>query len=263
MNRTATPSSKPDLLVLDLDGTMTNISRVAAKIASASDKTGIAVSSLVYGIMSAANDAYKATGVQNELMESVKKGVLNTLGREQKGVFDMILGATANNIRCAVLSNGPEQWGLKTLERLGLTPYFTQTVFRGEYLKPDPRALLPILDAHADILGEQGTVWVYGDRRADALLAYNTNTRTAHHIVPIAIENMVSAGIIKGMKSAFNAQGIVFESVSDISRALEYRGGQAITEGFEPLEPGKCFQSIVDPAETIVYQGDRLRGYCI
>lgn len=212
---------KPDVFGFDVDGNLTNISAHAARLASVTDRLGLSLSTAFSRTLNFANDAYRFTGLKVEFVESLKRTVLAKLGTEKNGTFDSLM-YIHDSTRCAAVSNSPRQWGTRTLDRENLSPFFEQIYFREDIgcLKPDPRALLPVLEANQDVLGERGTVWFLGDRGTDMQLAFNADDLHAHEIIPIAIEGTPAADYLR-RKEVEGRTSYIFASIDDIARLFD------------------------------------------
>lgn len=227
------------MIVFDLDGTLTDISPAAARIASIGDKWELPLSSLAHWVLRTGNRAYRSLGYEFRAVNEVRDTLRETLGHEQNDTFFLLMAAAAKNVKCSILSNGPGQWGRNLLARHNLDVFFDKAVFRdgNEYLKPDPRALRPVLDDAALEAGKD--IWVFGDRESDAMLAIHGQFHTHHRLVPVAISGTYAARTIERTKaSGVLAAGHVFESHHHMACALnpdvEYNLAKASKIPFAP-----------------------------
>lgn len=213
----------PDLIVFDLDGTLTDVSDKAARLSSVTDKLNIPVSTATYWLMKKAHQFYKNAGFKNRTAETIKDDVLRTLCNEKADMFYVLSAAYDAYIPCSILSNGPREWGEKILKRLQLRMFFNQTVFREDmtHLKPEPHSLLALMDEHESLKGKAATVWVCGDRTSDVALALNTGTFVPHKIIPVAFHGTKAAQAIGSLRDQFNIEGYVFEDPYKMACALD------------------------------------------
>lgn len=231
----AAPIKRPDLIVFDLDGTLTDISDNAARVSSVSDKLHLPVSTATFWLMKTAHRIYKTFGLENVVAEAVKKEVMETLCAEKTDMFN-VLNTTYNAyIPCSLLSNGPREWGERVLNRMQIRHFFNQVTFREDvpYLKPDPLSLLPILEENSLALGKEGgTVWICGDRASDVSLALNTNAYTTHTIIPVALNGSKAAETIISLRDTYNIEGYVFNHpyhmACEIDPGIEDRLAEAV-----------------------------------
>ena len=214
---------KPDLIVFDLDGTLTDVNDRAARFTSVSDKLHIPVSTATYWVLKKALQLYKRIGIRNETAETIKGEVLNHLCAEKVGMFDVLNAAYDAYIPCSILSNAPREWGEKILDRLKIRMFFNQAVFREDmpHLKPDPQSLWPILEEN--VLPSQGysTIWVCGDRATDVFLALNAGLTLPHKIIPVAFEGTKAATAIALLQEEFNIHGYIFKHPHDMACAID------------------------------------------
>lgn len=230
---------KPDLIVFDLDGTLTNTSDRAARLSSITDRWHLPASSTTMWLMRTANQIYKNIGIRNRFVEAAKHDVLNLLCAEKQDMFVVLQTAFAKDISCSLLSNGPREWGKKILNRLQIGAYFDHTMFREDVsqLKPAPDALLQILASSA--VGQDSTVWVCGDRTADVYLAMNANAASICNVIPVAIKGSKAAETITVLRDKFNIKGYVFDTPYDIACAIDPDLTNRVTEVANRMDPSQ------------------------
>lgn len=205
----------PDMLVADLDGTLTRISAVTARLASVSDKVDLSLSrAFVWGYRKTLS-ACDSLGINRERIDRLKSTLTPVLACEQEDSFIVLCAATDNNIPCVLVSNGPEQWGNYMLKSMKLQYFFDKAIFRESMpgLKPDPRSLVPAMECAPKTSGRLPVVWIYGDRPSDMILAANANKALPYTFVPVAIQGTKAAEAIENhpvVKSC--SLSIVFES---------------------------------------------------
>ncbi len=215
---------KPDLIVFDLDGTLTDVDDRAAHLTSITDRFNLPVSMTTYWLMKKAHQVYKRIGVKNERTETIKHGVMNHLCAEKADMFDVLNAAFDAYIPCSILSNGPREWGEKILNRMHMRMFFNQLVFREDMpsLKPDPEPLLRILEVHSFPDYKRGTVWVCGDRASDVALTMNAAPHVRHRMIPVAFEGTKAAKAIATLHDRFNPQqGHIFKTPHHMACAID------------------------------------------
>lgn len=204
----------PDMLVSDLDGTLTHVSRATAKLASVSDRWDLSISQALAWTYKRAAQACRAVGVSDTKMDRIKNGIVNTLTSEQEDTFFVLCAAANSNIPCAIVSNGPQKWGKLVLKSLKLDEFFQKAVFREQmaYIKPDPRSLEVVMQFKLSAPDRVPNVWVYGDRATDVALAVNANRVMPYHFIPVAVKGTNAADAIEKMNREKICEGIIFSS---------------------------------------------------
>jgi FMN phosphatase YigB (HAD superfamily) len=190
--------SLPQMVIYDLDGTLTDTSPAAVRMASIADKWEVPLSSAVFSVLKTANKLCSALKRDFGLVSELRQAVWDKLSHEQEDSFVLLSSACASNIPCVLLSNGPRNWGEKVLKRHHLQDFFVQTVFREDvsFIKPDPRALLPVIKEHREKLNYNDTIWVLGDRPSDVMLSLNAASYSFCNFVPVAIQGTAAADTI-------------------------------------------------------------------
>lgn len=203
----------PDMIISDLDGTLTHTSRAAARLASVGDKWDVPLSKMALWVLKTGHKAYRALGQEFDTACGLKNRIMERLSAEQEDSMFMLSAAHERSIPCHLLSNGPRDWGNNILKKMHLRPFFDQVVFRedGRYLKPDPRCLEGIL-SHSKDLPKKASIWIFGDRVSDVLLAANANAKSAgRRYIPVAIEGTNAADAIRSLNRCDGEnKGLVF-----------------------------------------------------
>lgn len=232
---------RPDKIVFDLDGTLTNISERAARISSVTDSWNLPVSTTTHWLMRKANQLYKNIGIQSRFIEAARQDMLDLLCAEKKDMFVVLQTAFDKGISCSLLSNGPRKWGVNTLHRLQIRAYFDHVLFREDvsHLKPAPNALLNLLVKSK--AKDNENIWVIGDRTADVYLALNANAASACNIVPVALQGSKAADTIIALRDKSNITGHVFDSPHDMACAIDPDLENRITEVTNRMHPAKLY----------------------
>lgn len=222
---TTATTTPPDLIIADLDGTLTRVSNVTARIASVSDRWDIPVSAAAVWAYGRFKKACDVTGVGRNTLDDFKSNMMGMLAKEQEDTYFVLSAAAENNIPCRVLSNGPQKWGQYIMKNLNFDVFVQKAVFREEMgcLKPDPRSLKNVLEGFASA-ARKPSVWIFGDRETDVILAWNAAAVLPHRFTPVAIAGTRAAEIIHAANSndiGGCPPGIVFETQYDMARAID------------------------------------------
>lgn len=224
--RTATArTAPPDLIIADLDGTLTRVSNVTARIASVSDRWDMPVSAAAVWAYGRFKKACDKVGVDRNRLNEFKSNMMGMLAKEQEDTYFILTAAAENNIPCRVLSNGPQKWGQYVLKSLNFDIFIQKAVFREEMgcLKPDPRSLKNVLEGFASA-ARKPSIWIFGDRETDVTLAWNAAAVLPYRFTPVAIAGTRAADIIHAANCndiGGCPPGIVFETQYDMSRAID------------------------------------------
>lgn len=209
------------MIIFDLDGTLTQISPAAARLASIGDKWDLPISSLAHWFLRTGSRAYRSLGYEFRAVNELRDTLRDRLGHEAKDTFFLLMTAAGMNVKCSVLSNGPGQWGRNLLARHNLNVFFDKAVFRdgNEFLKPDPRALRPLLEDPD--LSRDKSIWIFGDRESDAMLAVHGQFHTDYKLVPVALAGTPAAATIERMvDSNIISEGHVFDDHDHMARSI-------------------------------------------
>lgn len=221
MEATGRAFAPPDRIVADLDGTLTSVGSLTAKIASVSDRWNMSVSAALLRTYDHFIKTYYGIGLSHTMLESFKASVMGTIVHEQEDTPFFLFAAAANNIPCTILSNGPQKWGRYILAMTGMDIFIDKAFFREDipHLKPDPRSLQALFEDEAHLQASQ--IWVYGDRSTDAELAWNASKEMDHTFIPVAVEGTNAATAIRKACTTYQyRKGIVFDQQFDLAKAL-------------------------------------------
>lgn len=217
---------QPDLIIADLDGTLTRVNNITARIASVSDRWDMSVSAAAVWAYGQFKSACDAVGVNRNKLDEFKSNMMSMLAKEHTDTHAVLCAAAESNIPCRVLSNGPEKWGRYILKNLDFDLFIQKAVFREEMecLKPDPRSLEQVLDGFKSP-ARRPSIWIYGDRETDVMLAWNAaaTSHRPYQFTPVAIAGTKAANLIHAANTnniGGCTPGIVFESQYDMAYAL-------------------------------------------
>lgn len=213
----------PDMIVVDLDGTLTHVSPIAAKLASVSDRLDMGLSKSFVWAYNTAIQTCDSAGINRSIVHYIRNSMTPMIAREREDSFFILNAACSSHIPCVLLSNGPQKWGNFILHRLALQPFFEKTVFREDmpYLKPDPRSLEPVLHSIPATQGRRPVVWVFGDRESDMILAVNAGQTMPYDFIPVALADTRAAKAIQQIPSLQEHPAkIIFETAYIMACAL-------------------------------------------
>lgn len=214
----------PDLLIADLDGTLTEIGTVTAKIASVSDRWEISASAAAIWAYEQFKKACDAAGVSQSRQEMFKANMMSMMTRAHADSHLVLSAAAANDIPCRILSNGPKKWGKYVIRSMHMDMFVDRAVFREdmEGLKPDPRSLQKVL-ADFNTRQKKSRIWIYGDRKSDVQLAWNAAKTFPQQFLPVAVAGTKAAATIQAvnLNNPRSANfGHVFKTQYDMARTI-------------------------------------------
>ena len=220
----ATIYTPPDLLVADLDGTLTQVGSVTAKIASVSDRWDMPTSAAAIWAYEQFKKACDAAGISERKLEDFKANMMSMLTRAHSDSHLVLSAAAESKIPCRILSNSPKKWGEYVIRSLNMDSFVQQAVFREdmEGLKPDPRSLQKIL-ADFSTKQKKSRIWIYGDRKSDVQLAWNAAKAFPQQFLPVAVAGTKAALTIQAANDNCpdgSKFGIVFKTQYDMAKTL-------------------------------------------
>lgn len=215
---------RPDLVIFDLDGTLTEESRALSRLT-----TSRAAEATLAHLLKVSGNSYlslKEKGLLQKIpLERLKDTFLDQVARPRIGIRRTMEILRKIDIPTALLSNNHEHpWGEKTLERLGLTNSFQIRLFAESLFPKHQKPSQEGLDYIISTLVTQGhyieNIWMIGNSPHDMQAAMEaSNLHPDKKITPIAIGELSGAAIF--LSTFLNNSGVIASGFEDLLNTMQ------------------------------------------
>lgn len=215
------PPPWPDIILCDVDGTLTRTSKRAAQIADLSDLIGISFSSIALKGAYFLQSSVRAAGLSGDFTKALKGWGLQKLSTPRAEAPELLQTAGEQNIPVLLVSNAPSRWSRSLLKRHGLKEGFeaVHASRGGRQIKNNPLGFVEnVLTPHPAIEGREAVIWVVGDGAMDVRFAQKANPLSRHTVIPVTFEGTPAARALRNGHP--DNRGIIFASFEQISRFL-------------------------------------------
>ena len=192
------PLPRPAAVIFDMDGTtvrhlnprMLHALEIADDVMFRTRMTITKIARMLgYGVLyRTRRSTRKPRLVVHRILHKVRRKSVEQIVEPCPGIIDLLELLRTNNIPAGLVSNGlGKGYGHDILEKFELVSLFRACIFREDIIKskPDPEAIVTILN-RLDIGGNSDDcIWYVGDRAKDVVAAVSAMPHIRARIVPI------------------------------------------------------------------------------
>lgn len=225
------PASAPQIILFDLDGTITDMNPLLTWATPLLYGSYKAVKGALSGLFGRASAAAEGPAPRHDAPAWHLPWLRRIVNPRLRDGFTALADhAEARGIHTGIVSNGFQQsWGGPLVKKYGLEPTMDAYVFRehiqksGGAIKPDPFAILHALSQWDNQLSAESLVFFVGDMHTDITAALNAAKVVPYTIVPIAIGEASRAAeeLRRLWRTGESEGGIIFADYREFLRYLE------------------------------------------
>ncbi len=207
----------PDLIVCDVDNTLTHVNSIAARFADANDRWNIPVMQIAFWSVTQIREGIRAVNLNGRFTKAAKETLIEKISQTRDGAQDFLKDLQGINLPVILLSNAPKRWSNMVLQRGGLVEgYEAAHATTGLRAIKNDLNFIRTLAGHTALAGKRATVWVVGDGYMDMRFADRATGMTHHDFIPISFAGTPAAQVIERR----NLPGMVFDNFVEMTDYL-------------------------------------------